>query len=104
MPLHVTDELLNIVLELATEWGENFRKPIHERVRAIHPNLTDAEIDELTAIARKAESRIYSLCEDELAGVISEGDITSAAIRDFPWLSPANAGRLKNIGMYYARR
>ena len=98
------DDLLNLALELATEWGENFRKPIHERVRATHPELTDSEIDELAATARKAESRIYSLCEDELVGLISEGDITSAAIREFPWLSPANAGRLKNIGMYYARR
>lgn len=98
------DALLNLALELATEWGENFRKPIHERIRAVHPDLTDAEIDELTAIARQAESRIYSLCEDEMAGSIGEYDIVPTATCEFPWLSSSNAGRLKNIGMYYARR
>ncbi len=98
------DDLLNLALELATEWGENFHKPIHERVRAVHPDLTDAEIDELTAIASRAESRIYALAEDEMAGSIGEYDIIPNAIREFPWLSPSNAGRLKNIGMYYARR
>ncbi len=99
-----TDELLNLALELATEWGDNYRKPIHVRIRVKHPELTDAEIDELTAIARQAESRIYSLAEDEMAGSIGEYDIIPTAIREFPWLSPGNAGRLKNIGMYYARR
>lgn len=99
-----TDELLNTALELATEWGENFRKPIHERIRALHPKLTDVEIDELTDIARRAESRIYQLAEDEMAGKLSEYEIAPEAIREFPWINAQNAGRLKNIGMYYARR
>lgn len=99
-----TDELLNTALELATEWGENFRKPIHERIRQKYPDLTDAEIDELTIIARRAESRIYELAEDELAGKLSEYEIVLEAMREFTWLNSSNAGRLKNIGMYYARR
>ena len=99
-----SDDLLNTTLELATEWGENFRKPIHDRIRARHPKLTDAEIDELTNIARRAESRIYELAEDEMAGKLSEYEIVPEAMREFKWLSSSNAGRLKNIGMYYARR
>lgn len=99
-----TDELLNTALELATEWGENFRKPIHERIRLKYPDLTDVEIDELTEIARRTESRIYTLAEDELAGTLTEGEIVPAAMREVPWLNAQNASRLKNIGMYYARR
>ncbi len=99
-----TDELLNTALELATEWGENFRMPIHERIRQGYPDLTDAEIDELTIIARRAESRIYELAEDELAGKLSEYEIVPEAMREFTWLYASSAGRLKNIGMYYARR
>ena len=99
-----TDELLNTALELATEWGENFRKPIPERIRQKYPDLTDAEIDALTIIARRAESRIYELAEDELAGKLSEYEIVLEAMREFTWLNSSNAGRLKNIGMYYARR
>ncbi len=99
-----SDELLNTALELATEWGENFRKPIHDRIRQKYPDLADTEIDELTETARCAESRIYTLAEDELAGTLTEGEIVTAAMREIPWLNAQNAGRLKNIGMYYARR
>lgn len=99
-----SDELLNTALELATEWGENFRKPIHDRIRQKYPGLTDAEIDELTETAGRVESRIYTLAEDELAGTLTEGEIVTAAMREIPWLNVQNAGRLKNIGMYYARR
>ncbi len=97
-------ELLNLALGLVTEWGENFRKPIHERIRAVHPELTDTEVDELTELASKVEYRIYAIAEDELAGKISEFEIVPQAIREFPWLSTRNASRLANIGMYYARR
>ena len=99
-----SDELLNLALKLATEWGENFRKPIHERIRITHPELTDPEIDELTAIVSKAESRIYALAEEEMEGKITEFEIVPQAMREFPWLGAANASRLANIGMYYARR
>lgn len=99
-----SDALQNLALELATEWGENFRKPIHERIRVTYPDLTDSEIDELAAMASKVESRIYALAEDEMAGSIGEYDIITMAMSEFPWLSNANASRLKNIGMYYARR
>ncbi|MBK9215011.1 MAG: hypothetical protein IPM59_05340 [Chloracidobacterium sp.] len=102
--MELDNELLNNALELVTEWGENFRKPIHDRIRRTHPYLSDAEIDELTAIARRVESRIYALAEDEMADKISEQEIMPAAMREFPWLDTKNAARLKNIGMYYARR
>ena len=99
-----SDDLFNTALELATEWGENFRKPIHDRIRLKYTDLTDIEIDELTTIARRAESRIYELAEHELDGTLSEFEIVPTAQREFPWLNAENAGRLKNIGMYYARR
>ncbi len=98
------EELLNKALELATEWGENFRQPIHDRIRLTYPELTDGEIDKLTMIVHRAESRIYALAEDEMAGKLSEHEIVPAAQREFVWLNETNAGRLKNIGMYYARR
>lgn len=96
--------LLNKALELATEWGENYQKPIHDRIRRFYPDLSDAEIADLTNIATTAESRIYAIAEMELEGKISEFSIIDAVLVEFPWISEANAARLKNIGMYYARR
>lgn len=99
-----SDELLNTALKISTEWGENFQKPIKDRILAIYPDLTATEIDELTTLAREAEYYIYSLAESELAGDIAERDIPVKAIEQFPWLDNYNVSRLTGIGMYYARR
>ena len=98
------DELLNIALELKTEWGENFSKPIDERILHKFPALASAEISELNKTAGEAESFIYHLAEQELGGEILESDIVVKARLKFPWINDANLFRLQNIGMYYARR
>lgn len=97
-------KVLNAALEFATEWGENFRKPIAERMLVRFPELSEAEIAEIEAAVRKAEYRIYEIAEMEMRGEISESDITRIAAEEFPWLEGHHIGRLKNIGMYYARR
>lgn len=97
-------KLLNKALELSTEWGENFRKPIHDRIRVFYPELDDPEIDRLTTLAREAESYIYHLGERELAGEIREADIPNLARETYPWLSKNNVNRLTGISMFYARK
>lgn len=104
MPGTFSDEILNAALELSTEWGENFRKPIAERLIARFPEIAPADVARIEQIVKEAEYFIYSLGERELAGEISESDITRLAAERFPWLDPAHAARLKNIAMYYARR
>lgn len=101
---HYSDRLRNMALELTTEWGENFRKPIDERILRIYPELKGDEIAELTTHSREAEYYIYELAEQELAGKITEQDIVPKARERFAWLDQANALRLKNIGMFYARK
>lgn len=97
-------EVMNHALDLATEWGENFRKPIHERMKLRYPDLSDTEIDRLKAIADEAESYICRLAELEVAGEISEYDIIPMARKKFPWVSQHQLNRIKNIGMYWARK
>ncbi len=97
-------ELLNLALELKTEWGENFQQPINERMLDKFPALTTDEIKELDKIAGEAESFIYTLAEQELDGKILESDIVSQARFKFPWINDNNLFRLKNIGMFYARK
>ena len=99
-----SDELLNTALELTTEWGENYGKPIDKRILAKYPQLTPDEIAELTKMSREAEYFIYSLAEPELAGEISEGDIPRFAVKEHPWLNSQNTARLTGIGMFYARK
>lgn len=70
-----SDELLNAALELVTEWGENYGKPINDRILAKYPGLSPVEIDDLTKRSRGAEYYIYKLAEMELEGDLSEMDI-----------------------------
>ncbi|MGD9627659.1 MAG: hypothetical protein AB7V18_00245 [Pyrinomonadaceae bacterium] len=96
--------MMNHALALATEWGENFRKPIGDRMRLKYPDLTDDEIVRLKKIADEAESYILSLADDELAGKISESDIVPMAREKYPWVDEQQLYRIKNIGMYWARK
>lgn len=97
-------QLLNAALELTTEWGENYGKPIDERILAKYPDLTPNEIATLTKISGEAEYFIYSLAERELAGEISETEIPQLAVKEHPWLNAQNTARLTGIGMFYARK
>ncbi len=97
-------ELLNAALEIKTEWGENFRQPIDERLLRKFPVLTPAEIARLDKIAGETESFICNLAERELDGKITETDIIIEARRKIPWINEANLFRLKNIAMYWARK
>jgi hypothetical protein len=97
-------EMMNHALSLATEWGENFRKPINARMRLKYANLTDDEIDRLKKIADEAESCILGLGDDELEGRIGESDIVAMAQAKYPWVDEQQLYRIKNIGMFWARK
>jgi hypothetical protein len=97
-------EILNAALEIATEWDDNFRKPIADRMLSTFPQLTADEIAEIEQIVKAAEYFIYELAEQELEGKITEADIIPAAVGKIGWIDRAHVLRLKNIGMYYARR
>lgn len=98
------DEQLNAAFEFVTEWGENFRKPITERMQQGFPLLTEKEIADAEALAKEAEYFIYSLGEKERDGEIAESQIVTLALEKYPWLERRHAQRLSNISMYYARR
>lgn len=102
--LRFSPEVLNTALELSTEWGENFGKPITDRILAKFPQLSESDIAELTKISREAEYFIYSLADRELAGEISEAEIPRLAVEKHPWLNEQNTARLTGIGMFYARK
>lgn len=97
-------EMMNQALAFATEWGENFRQPIDDRMLQIYPDLSTDQIARLKKLADEAESCILALAEDELAGKIEESDIVPLARSRFPWLNENQLYRIKNIGMYWARK
>ncbi|QYO67661.1 hypothetical protein [Leptolyngbya sp. 7M] len=72
-------------------------------MKARFSDLTEGDITKADGHATEAESRIYTLTEMEELGKISESDIIRFAAEEFPWLDGNHIGRLKIIGMYYAR-
>lgn len=102
--LGVSDDVLNNAMEMTIEWGENFRKPIYERLHKKYPEINAELAEKLQKYCREAESYIYALGEKELNGEISESDIVPFAQRKYPWVKVQLWFRLKNIAMFYARK
>lgn len=96
--------IIDQALTFSSEWGENFQKPIHDRMKQKYPELSLETIDLLQTYVRKAESFIYNLAEQCCLGKIKEAEIPINAHRQFPWISNHNASRLAGIGMYYANK
>lgn len=102
--LKLDKDIINQALTFSSEWGENFQKPIHDRMKQKHPELSLETIDILQTYVRKAESFIYNLAEQCCLGKIKEAEIPINAYRQYPWISHQNASRLAGIGMYYANK
>ena len=102
--LKLDKDIINQALAFSSEWGENFQKPIHDRMKQKYPELSLETIDILQTYVRKAESFIYNLAEQCCLGKIKEAEIQTNAYRQYPWISQQNASRLAGIGMYYANK
>ena len=94
--------LANTALHLAMEWGPDWLKPTQSRLKALHPELSDAELDEYDAIARAVMKLgfdyVYASpeCERQAVAAIVRGR--------FPWVSDQNIARLHSQGVYYAMK
>lgn len=102
--MEFSNEVLNEAMELSIEWGENYRKPIYERLHKKYPEINAEQAEKIQKHCREAESYIYTLGEKELNGEISEVDIVPLAQRKYPWVKVKHWYRLKNIAMFYARK
>lgn len=97
-------DLPNQALDLCLEWGEMFNQPTQERMMQRHPDLTQEKADELDRLAREVRSFVYDLCQQEYEGKMEESKLHLLTRRRYPWVSDTNFYRMKNVGMYYARR
>jgi hypothetical protein len=98
------DTLLNEGLHLAMEWGEDWLKPIQERLTARHPALSNRELDEINAICQDAmrfgHGVVYDLTSKSGMKTKPE-DFESEMIARYPWVNSKNLSRLFSQGMYY---
>lgn len=102
-PAEVQHELpLNQALAFVLEWGENFGKPIYERMRRGFPAMGDSEIQVLENEARAIASIAWRAYEEVYANEIPNGEAHRRLKEKFPDISDRNLSSLASQGMYYA--
>jgi hypothetical protein len=107
------DALLNEGLDLAMAWGEDWLKPIQERLALLHPELSPGELDEVNAICQAAMKFGHDCVEDlalksmnnrpeDFGKNTTREDFEPLMKARYPWVDPGNLSHLFNQGMYYA--
>ncbi len=98
-------EVFQKAVDLSLEWGEHWLKPINDRIRAIYPNLTEADAEDLNRRCKEIQKYCWDdLCWKEVDGLITQAEIVKAMKEKYPELSDANLERLISQGYYYARK
>lgn len=98
------DVLLNEGLAFAMEWGENWLKPIQERLGQIHPYLSPARLNEINKICQRAMrfgiDSVYAIALKGKKAPQSE-EFMVAFKTCYPWANAENVSTLFSQGMYY---
>lgn len=103
------DEILNVGLGLAMEFGENWLQPIQGRLRRLYPALETHEADAYDAACRAAMNAGHRIVSDvlrELGGFHERAyDLYWARLSaSHAWVSIGNAKHLFSQGCYYAMK
>jgi len=95
------EALLNEGLALAMEWGQDWGKPIQERLHIRHPHLTPIQLDDLNAKCRDAMFFGHGVVWDTGVRHASEETFSRIFKARFPWADDRNISALFNQSMYY---
>jgi hypothetical protein len=101
------EEILNVGLDLALEWGKDWLEPIQQRLAKKYPRLTEEELDGYNAVCRQAmdfsHSSVGDLADTRGLDVPYEEFVKLIRAR-LPWISDKNLSRAYSQGMYYIRK
>ncbi len=94
--------IFNAALEMTLEWGENFHKPIQERIRRAYPALTEAEADTLDSLCREIMYYAFEQIEHSYTEKNSGQQETAAIKAKYPLINEQNMASMWSQGQYYA--
>jgi len=98
-------EIRNVGLDLAMEWGENWLRPIQDRLSAKYPDLDQGDLDRYDRLCRAAMKEGHDLVWDMAqVGIdrVNDDEWKRQLKASYPWIDDANLSRLFSQGMYYA--
>lgn len=99
-----TKDILNAAMNISLEWGENWLKPINERLLAVYPNVSEEKAKEIDTYIRVAREDIFKVIEQYYLKELSEIQAISIIQEKYTFLDDDTLKRLFNQGMYYAWR
>ncbi len=93
---------LNLALEESLTWGPQARIPISERLQEQLPDFSLEQLEQLIATCNTASGFIFALSERSYAGELTEIQVKTATLEQFPWLDDATFAHAFWQGNYYA--
>lgn len=98
--------ILNAGLTFAMEWGEDWMKPIHQRLSAQFPQLSQEDLERFNTSCREAmnygHQQMYQLAEQRGADNVGRDEFAQIIRAAYPWVNPDNLARLFSQSWYCA--
>ncbi|PZP38666.1 MAG: hypothetical protein DI598_20510 [Pseudopedobacter saltans] len=106
--MNLNPEILNIGLDFSMEFGENWLKPINQRLLNKFPNLNLVELEKYNSVCKEVNNIANDFVYDNPAK--NEKELTfiefskfeNFMLQNFSWISKENLKRLYNQSCYYA--
>lgn len=73
-----------------------------ERLQERLPDFSTSQLEQLIAICNAASSLVFGLSERSYAGELTEIEVKTATLEQFPWLDDATFAHAFWQGNYYA--
>lgn len=106
------EEILNLSVVLALEWGQNWNQPIQARLTKKLPSLTTTELDDFNRMSKEVLSTGYEILRTTLEKLTDKGelikekdlktDFEKELTALYPWISQDNTKSIYNQGRYYS--
>jgi hypothetical protein len=93
---------LNLALEESLTWGPQARIPIMERLQERLPDFSPEQLEQLVATCSAASSLIFTLTERSYLGELTEPEVKTATLEQFPWVDDPTFAHAFWQGNYYA--
>lgn len=107
----LSDDILNVGLKLAMEFGPDFLKPINERLKHNFPELTDLELEMCNKFSYETANFGHDLVYRSWEGIHDpeiyrklNADFKSQIKSKFEWMSEDNINRLFSQSCYFASK
>lgn len=108
--MDLSKEILNVALDMSMEFGENWLKPINERLHKKYPEISFDDLEKINSICKEvnkfANDYVYesgTVINQEISFVdfnIFKDDI----LLKYNWISENNLSRLYSQSCYYAMK